>query len=209
VTSVLIVGSGGHAAVLIAALQAANIPVTGCLDQDKSRHGCTVLGVDVLGGDNIAENGSNTDVILINGIGCTLNTQHRQIVFEKFRARNYRFMSVIHPSVVDTDVASLGDGVQVMAGAVLQPRVHIGVNSIVNTGAIVDHDCILGDHVHISPGVTLSGGVSVGNAAMIGAGATIIQGVTIGENAFIAAGATVVSDVEADTRVGGTPARVF
>mgnify|MGYP000664229205 FL=1 len=43
----------------------------------------------------------------------------------------------------------------------------------------------------------------------IGAGATILPGVTIGENAVVAAGAVVTKDVEANTVVGGNPAKLI
>jgi acetyltransferase-like isoleucine patch superfamily enzyme len=43
--------------------------------------------------------------------------------------------------------------------------------------------------------------------AWIGAGATLLPGVTIGENAIVAAGAVVSKDVEANTVVGGVPAK--
>jgi acetyltransferase-like isoleucine patch superfamily enzyme len=45
--------------------------------------------------------------------------------------------------------------------------------------------------------------------AWIGAGATILPGVIIGENAVVAAGAVVSKDVQANTVVGGIPARVI
>lgn len=41
----------------------------------------------------------------------------------------------------------------------------------------------------------------------IGINATILPGVTIGKNAIVAAGSVVTKDVEADTIVGGNPAR--
>ena len=43
----------------------------------------------------------------------------------------------------------------------------------------------------------------------IGAGATILPGVTVGENAIVAAGAVVSKDVEANTVVGGIPAKLI
>lgn len=45
--------------------------------------------------------------------------------------------------------------------------------------------------------------------AWIGAGAVILPGVTIGENAVVAAGAVVSKNVEANTVVGGVPAKVL
>ena len=51
--------------------------------------------------------------------------------------------------------------------------------------------------------------VLVKRNAWIGAAATILPGVTIGENAIIAAGAVVHKDVDANTIVGGIPARII
>ena len=61
-----------------------------------------------------------------------------------------------------------------MAGAVLQPGVLVGRNTVINTSASIAHDCRVGQHCHIAPGVTLSGGVEVGDNVLIGAGATVI-----------------------------------
>jgi len=41
----------------------------------------------------------------------------------------------------------------------------------------------------------------------VGSNATILQGVTIGDNAIVGAGAVVTKDVEANTIVGGIPAK--
>jgi acetyltransferase-like isoleucine patch superfamily enzyme len=43
--------------------------------------------------------------------------------------------------------------------------------------------------------------------AWIGANSTILPGVTVGENAIVAAGSVVTKDVEANTIVGGVPAK--
>ena len=94
-----------------------------------------------------------------------------------------------------------------MAGAVIQPGTRLGVNTIVNTRASIDHDCIIGDHVHIAPGAVLSGEVRVGNCSHIGCGATIVQGVKLGEATVIGAGAVVLKDVPDGTTVVGVPAR--
>lgn len=45
--------------------------------------------------------------------------------------------------------------------------------------------------------------------AWIGAGATILPGVTIGENAVVAAGSVVTKNVDANSVVGGIPAKLI
>ncbi|MDE6802326.1 MAG: galactoside O-acetyltransferase [Muribaculaceae bacterium] len=51
--------------------------------------------------------------------------------------------------------------------------------------------------------------VRICRRAWIGAGATILPGVTVGYNAVVGAGSVVTKDVEANTIVGGNPAKVI
>ncbi len=49
--------------------------------------------------------------------------------------------------------------------------------------------------------------ITLGRNVWVGSNATILPGVTIGDNAIVGAGAVVSRDVEANTVVGGVPAR--
>lgn len=51
--------------------------------------------------------------------------------------------------------------------------------------------------------------IVLGRNVWVGSNATILQGVTIGDNAVVAAGAVVTKDVEANTVVGGVPAKLI
>jgi len=198
---ILVLGAGGHAKVLIAAIRARGNEVHGVLDSDESRHGQEVLGVQILGGDEALLDFLPESCALVNGIGSVGPGSARRNVFETFRARGYRFPPVIHPfSWMASDVAA-GEGSQLMAGIVVQPGVAVGCNTIINTRTSVDHDCVIGDHVHLAPGVTLCGNVRVGAGVHIGTGAIVVQGVEIGENAFIEAGAVVTKSVSAGARI--------
>lgn len=205
---VIVVGGGGHAKVLIDCLLALKMSVLGFTDcnlESADRH---ILGVRLLGSDNIILQHSPESVLLVNGIGTVGRTDKRKGIYEHFKKLGYGFTSVVHPSsVVSRDVA-VSEGAQIMAGAVVQPGSHIGSNSIINTKASVDHDCLIGDHVHLAPGVTLSGMVRVGGGTHIGTGAIVIQGVKIGQNTIVAAGALVVKDVPAGCTAAGVPAQV-
>lgn len=205
---VIILGAGGHAKVLIDALQASSAVIAGIVDADSSLRGKSVLGVPILGGDDVISEFQSSMVQVVNGLGSTGLPVKRQQIFAKFSGMGFTFTTVVHPSAIVAPDAVLGEGAQVMAGAVIQPGSRIGTNSIINTRASVDHDCLIGDHSHIAPGVTLSGGVKVGICCHIGTGATVIQGVAIGEQCLVAAGAVVVSNVTENTTVIGIPARV-
>ena len=71
----------------------------------------------------------------------------------------------------------------------------VGRHCIINTGASVDHECVIEDYVHISPHSTLCGNVSVGAGSWIGAGTTVIPGVKIGKWSVIGAGSVVTKDI--------------
>ena len=94
-----------------------------------------------------------------------------------------------------------------MAGAVLQNRVRVGENVVINTRASVDHDVELSDHCVISPGAIISGSVKIGRGSFIGAGAVVIQGIEIGDNCVIGAGAVVRHNVKDSAIVVGNPAK--
>lgn len=205
---VLVVGAGGHAKVLVEALLASGVSIAGMTDADPSLAGKSVLGVPVLGGDDVVAGYQRGAIRLVNGIGSVGAQTLRRAIFENFSVQGFVFATVIHPSAVIASDAEIADGAQVMAGAVLQPGCRIGGNVIINTRASVDHDCTIGDHTHIAPGVTISGGVTIGYGCHVGTGATIIQGVRIGDGSVVGAGAVVTRDVPAGVTVLGVPARV-
>jgi sugar O-acyltransferase (sialic acid O-acetyltransferase NeuD family) len=115
--------------------------------------------------------------------------------------------SFADPSALICSSARLGEGLQVMPMAVIHNDVRIGRQCLINTRALVEHDCTLEDGVEIGPGATLCGRVHVGANGWIGAGATIRPRVRIGRNAIIGVGAAVVTDVPDGAVMAGVPAR--
>ncbi len=204
---VMLIGSGGHALVLLDALLLTGATVIGLTDADPGRRGATVLGHAVLGGDDVLERYAPGSVALVNAVGSTGSTARRRHVYERLRGAGYGFARVIHPQAVIARSASLESGVQVMAGAVIQAGARIGENCIVNTGATVDHGCRVGAHVHVAPGVTLSGDVVLGDCTHVGAGATVKQRVRIGRDCIVGAGAVVLNDLSDGVTAVGIPAK--
>lgn len=204
---VIVLGAGGHAKVLIDMLRLQGQEILGVTDADAGKHGGSYTGCRVIGGDDAVLQHDPARIRLVNGIGSTGQPHVRRRLFDEFKRRGYVFQNVTHPSAVIAADTVLEEGAQVMAGAVIQPGSRVGMNTIINTSASVDHDCTIGAHVHLAPGVTLSGNVRVGDGAHIGTGACVIQGVTVGENCIIGAGAAVLADIPAGTRAAGVPAR--
>lgn len=112
-----------------------------------------------------------------------------------------------HYSSVVSHGVSLGWGTQVLARATICVETVIGQACIINTGAIVDHECDIGIGVHIGPGSHLAGCVSVEDFATVYTGAVVLPWIRIGKGAVVAAGAVVRDDVPPLTVVAGNPAR--
>ncbi len=118
-------------------------------------------------------------------------------------------LTIWHPASYIAKRAVLGTGSQILAHATICVEANIGKACIINTGAQVDHECVLGDGVHIMPGAVLAGCVKVGKFATIGSGAVILPRIKIGEGAVIGAGAVVTKDVKSYTVVTGIPAEII
>lgn len=124
---------------------------------------------------------------------------------------SYKLISIVakHEKAFVADDVKIGLGSQILASASVCANTVIGRGCIINTGAIVDHECILEDGVHICPGATLAGCVHVGQYAMIGTGAVILPRIKIGAMCTIGAGSVVTKDVPHGAVVVGNPARVI
>ena len=96
-----------------------------------------------------------------------------------------------------------------MQGSILQSCCQTGKHCIVNTGAAIDHECILEDYVHVSPHATLCGNVEVGEGSWIGAGAVINPGVKIGKWTIIGSGSVVCKDIPDGVTACGSPCRII
>ncbi|MBK7543759.1 MAG: acetyltransferase [Candidatus Competibacteraceae bacterium] len=204
---IILLGGGGHAKVLVEVLLLHHKAVLGYTSLASGT--TNIPNLLRLGDDRIIDDHDPEKIALVNGIGSVKSTSGRRRIFEQFQRKRYRFASVIHPAATIATDARLLEGVQVMAGAVVQPGVLLGGNAIVNTGAVIDHDCEIGAHAHIAPGAVLSGGVHIAEGAHVGTGALVIQGVRIGANSVVGAGAVVLKDVPAGVTVVGVPGRII
>lgn len=192
----VLVGAGGHAKVVHELAELCGATILGVCDpkfQGGNDHYWD--GLKILGGDDYLANADPEAVLLLNGIGMLPGNRIRRVVYERFVSQGYRFPPLIHPLAWVSPNGHLGDGVQVMAGAVVQPGASIGSNTIINTHGSVDHDSTIGAHCHLAPGATLCGDVTLGDGTFVGAGATIVQAVTVAADKFIKAGSLIARDV--------------
>lgn len=119
------------------------------------------------------------------------------------------FENMQHFSAYVSRFTEVGEGTVIMPQVCINAEVKIGKHCIINTSAIIEHECIIEDFVHISPTAALAGNILVKKGAQIGLGASLIQGITVGENAIIGAGSVVLKDVPDNAVVVGNPGRIL
>ncbi len=206
-TSLIIIGAGGHAKVLLDMLSLLGRTVLGLTDRNPARTGDTLLGVPILGDDRILASHEKNMIGLVNGIGSTGSTAARAAAYTALTRQGFHFETLVHPTSCLSRFATLAEGVQLLPGAMVQVASSIGANTIINSGAIIEHDCVVGAHCHVAPGAILSGGVVLEEGVHIGTGAVIRQGIRIGAGTIVGCGAVVVRDIASGQTVKGVPAR--
>ena len=204
--SLVILGAGDHARVVLEGFRALGRDVLGFVEIDGGvQPARQVAGLPVLGAlddeDWVAGHGVEEFVVALG------DGRARAKAYEWCVERGLRGARMVHPSAIVLSGAEVGPGSQVCAGAVVGLDARIGANVIINTLASIDHDGAVGDHGFIGPGAHLAGRVSVGTGARVGIGAAVREGIQIGEWATVAAGAVLLRDVPPQQRVAGVPAR--
>ena len=197
---IVIVGGGGHAKMCLDILKAnRDFNIVGITDPNLAR-GDEVLGVPVIGDDTELEKLYSDGVrFAVNGIGGVAEPAFRQKFFNMLKEIGFILPNLIHRSSIVEASVELGEGNQVMAGAILGSNVVVGDNCIINSGAIVSHDTVLSNHVHVAPGAIIGGSVQVGQRCLIGMGAKIYFGLNIGDECIVTNGVNVFEDQPAKT----------
>lgn len=145
-----------------------------------------------------------TDNRFILGIG---NPIVRRDLNDQFTGWGGHLCSSIASFSSISKSACLGEGLNIMPGAVILGDAIIGTGSIIHSHVSVHHDCKIGLYCELSPGCRILGNVTIGDFTRIGSNAILLPGVTIGEKAIIGAGSVVTKDIPDGVLVKGVPGR--
>lgn len=202
-------GSSGHGKVLADTIALFGGRVLALVDNDPTARAC-VPGAPLCYGKAglfawINEHGLPQRACAAVSIGGARGADRRAIGALLLKA-GFSLNPVVHPAAAVYRSATIAVGCHVLANAVVAAGAKLGAMTIVNNGAVVEHECILGDGVHIAPGAILCGCVVVEQDAMVGAGATVLPRIRIGGGAVVGAGSVVTRDVPPGAVVVGVPA---
>ncbi len=186
---IVLLGSGGHAKSVVDAIEAqAAYEIVGFTDS-LSQKEFTYRGYGVLGTDDCLEmlyaSGIHHAFVCVGYLG---RGTVRNRLYAQLKEIGFIVPAVIDPTAIIASDAAIGAGTFVGKRTVVNAAAKIGEMVILNTGSIVEHDCVVGAFSHVAVGAVLCGGVHLGEGSMIGANATVIQGVTLPENSFVKSG---------------------
>ena len=199
VSSLLILGAGGHGRVVADAAQRQGAwAAVAATDRNASRCSGELLPGVALRAPAALDEAPSVHVAVGD------NAARRR---ECEAVGLHRLATVIHPQASVSPHAQLAGGCLVAAQAVVAPYARLGHGVIVNHAAVVDHDAAVGAFTHVAPGARLGGGVSIGAGVLVGAGASVLPGRKVCDGAVIGAGAVVNRDIDEPGTWAGLPAR--
>lgn len=208
--NIVIIGSSGHAKVIIDIVQQeGKFKVAGLLDRFRDV-GEKTLSYPVLGKEE-----DLPKLIKSHDLKGAIVAIGDNFVRSKVAARikkispDLPFVSAIHPKASIAMEASIEEGTVVMAGVSVNPCSSIGRFCILNTNSSLDHDSILEDFASLAPGVTTGGNCQIGQYSAVSIGAVLIHGIHIGEHTIIGAGSLVTKSINSFVVAYGAPAKAI
>lgn len=210
VLNIIVVGSSGHAKVVIDCIEKENkYEIIGLLDRFKEV-GSSSFGYKIIGKEEDLQNLIKKHKIE-GGIIAIGDNFIRYTVYDKISQSipEFNFIKVIHPSAQIARNVLIGKGTVIMANTTISSEATVGDFCIINNNSSLDHDSEMLDYSSLAPGSSIGGNVKIGSFTAVSLGTKVIHGITIGEHTIIGAGSNVIKNIPNYVVTYGNPARVI
>jgi len=217
VNDIAVYGAGGTSRDLMECLEAVNEDrrqwnILGFIDDNPALAGTTVFDYPVLGSAAILRQPAYRHCRIAIGVANDRDIFVRQRIRKSLDAMPdmsaERLPIIIHPTAVVSRRTHLGVGSILFSGAFCSGNCDVGMHAVVLQGAVISHDSRLGNWVTLCAGVAIGGGVQIEDGAFVGLGALVFPNVRIGQGSRIGLGSVVLRDVADGETVSGSPARI-
>lgn len=200
----IILGAGGTAFDLVDIAHAMNKEkptweILGYLDDNIQLHGKKIYGYPVIGA--ISDSKGYKDAFFASSIGDAYRPNLRKIVRNKVPFPNEKFASLVHPTAIISDTASIDYGTIIYGNVTISSMVKIGHDSFLCGNTFLGHECKIENHCVLSVGNFLASDVHVGECTYLGVGVMVRHQISIGENCLIGMGTKVVKNVNSNTKL--------
>ena len=184
---IAIFGCGGHARSVADVILDSGDEIE-CFFDKMSQDEEKIFNIPCLKSDDII---SSTEVWHV-ALG---DAEQRRIAAQQLISLGKQVVSVCSERAYLGKEAFLGQGVFIAHGAHIGPLSSIGDLTIINTGAVVEHEVVIGRCCHVSINSVVAGRAKIGDNVFVGAGAVIRDGVSVCGNVTLGAGAVVAKDI--------------
>lgn len=149
------------------------------------------------------------EVSVIMAMGYNDLNRVRESFYNRLVNSGYEVITYIHPdAMVHTD-NEVGSGSVILPGAVVEPHVKVGVNTMVWCNATLAHHSAVEDHCWIATGTVLSGQARICRNTFVGVNATIVNEVEVSKFNIVGAAALISKNTKPNTVHLSRSAEVF
>jgi len=193
---IIIIGAGGFGKEVLSTILQCNqiekqFDIMGFVDDDQTLKNTSINGIPILG---------NIDWLLKSDlfpIGCFVaigDPKIRKKIILSLESHDAIFPKIVHPSVLISELSSIGDGTIIQQGSIISTNIEIGKHVYINFNSTIGHDCKISDFVTVSPGCNISGEVIIDEGVFFGSGVVTRDKIKIGSWSHIGAGSVVSKD---------------
>jgi len=184
---VLVYGSTTFGSVVRVLVEECGHEFAGFID-DMNGSGGAVLGSF----DAVSKSHPAKQFGCVNAVGYK-DLAARQRVSDRIAAAGYESPSLVHPRALVGRDSHVGAGTMIMAGAIVDCRVDIGLHVVLWPGAVVAHDSVLDGNTFLSPNSTVCGCCRIAANCFVGAAAVVVDHATVPAGTRIKASQRYVS----------------
>jgi|TARA_B100001996_G_scaffold327179_1_gene273942 sugar O-acyltransferase (sialic acid O-acetyltransferase NeuD family) len=210
VKKIIIFGRGGQAKVVLDCIKLMkNHKAIGFIS-DKRYDFSLLKQIKYLGSikdlNKIIKKYNSKNLFGIIAIGDNLKRKKILLKVKKFD-KNFKWVNVIHPSVIISPSAIIGSGNMIFAGSIISTETKVHNHVCINTGSFIDHNNTFHNFSSTGPGVITGGNVTVGEQSFLGIGSVVKDKIFIGKNTVVGGKAFVRKSCKSNSVYYGVPAK--
>lgn len=204
---IVLIGGGGHCRSIIDVIEKeARFEIAGIIDV-KEKIGSTVLDYEVIGSDEDIETLSKKYDHFFITFGQGKSNEFRVKTYHLLKSLGLNLPVICSPLAHVSKHAVIGEGTAIMHGCIVNAAAKVGVNCILNTQSLIEHDVEIGDHCHISTKSAVNGFVKLGDHVFTGSSSVFADRITICSNTVFGAGTVTPKSITEPGIYVGNPAR--
>lgn len=145
---------------------------------------------------------ADSDLFVI-GVG---QPQLRQAIFDRMKARDAKFFTLVHPLAEVSPAARIGEANIFQRNSTVFCDAVVGNANYFNGAANASHDAVVGDCNFLGPFSLLLGNVRIGSRNLVGTHCTVLPNTIMGDDNILAPGSVLYKGCGNNCRMLGNPA---